>query len=248
MNKKPYFPFYPDDYLSSPGVTVCDIEDEGIYIRLLCYAWKHDGCQLPDDMDYIRRLCKGARTTRILSVLQRHFERFEVVSGEFWWRNSRLYVEFCKAHGVSIIRSAVAKSMWNKRKQDAIALQGHMQKGMQNDAIPEPEPKPKDMSCAQNAPDSLPVKVKKKTAPPNPDVAIVCKYLIEAFTKKQGNPPVVDFGAVNRQVKKLLEVDKFTSDDLCNLVDWFLLSPKFLEHPTPRVAVSNDTAQRWKDL
>lgn len=142
MTKKPYFPFYPDDYLSSPGVTACALEDEGIYIRLLSYSWKHEGCQLPDDMTYLRRLCKGARTARIQSVLNRHFERFEIVSGEFWWRNARLYVEFCKAHGISLTRSEVAKSMWNKRKQDANALQKHMQGQMQNDHIPEPYPEP----------------------------------------------------------------------------------------------------------
>lgn len=137
MPKLPYFQFYPDDYLSSPGVTTCDLIDEGIYVRLLAYSWKHDGCQLPYDMKYLRRLCKGARSERIESVINRHFEKVETIPGKFFIRNFRIYTEFSKACGVSGKRSYAANVRWNKETGDATALQVDMQKGMQNDAIPD---------------------------------------------------------------------------------------------------------------
>jgi len=137
MGKIPYFHFYPDDYLSSPGVTTCDLEDEGIYLRLLSYSWKHDGCQLPDDILYLKRLCKGVREKRLRKVLSKFFVRIELEKSEFYWRNLRLFTEFCKVHGVSLKRSEAAKVRWDKEKQDAIALKVHMQTDMQNDAIPD---------------------------------------------------------------------------------------------------------------
>jgi uncharacterized protein YdaU (DUF1376 family) len=137
MSRTPYFQFYPDDYLSSPGVTTCDLADEGVYIRLLSYSWKHDGCQLPDDMQYLKRLCKGVREERLRRVLSQFFVRIELETSKFYWRNLRLFTEFCKANGVSIKRSEAAKLRWDKEKQYAIAVNVHMQKGMQNDAIPE---------------------------------------------------------------------------------------------------------------
>jgi len=135
--KLPYFQFYADDYLSSPGVTTCDLVDEGIYIRLLAYSWKHQGCQLPHDMKYLRKLCKSAMAARISAVIERHFEIFEVSPGFEVIRNSRLYTEFCKACGIGSARSQAAKCRWNKEKQDASASVLHMQTGMQNDAIPD---------------------------------------------------------------------------------------------------------------
>lgn len=39
MNKAPAFQFYPQDYLSSSRVAEMTLEEEGAYIRLLCYCW-----------------------------------------------------------------------------------------------------------------------------------------------------------------------------------------------------------------
>jgi len=45
--KPPAFQFYPNDWLSSSAVTLMTPEQEGAYIRLLCYDWASDG--IPDD-------------------------------------------------------------------------------------------------------------------------------------------------------------------------------------------------------
>lgn len=45
--KTPAFQFYPNDWLSSSAVALMTPEQEGAYIRLLCYDWASDG--IPDD-------------------------------------------------------------------------------------------------------------------------------------------------------------------------------------------------------
>lgn len=44
--KAPAFQFYPADWLSSPRVILMTPEQEGAYLRLLCYDWSGDG--IPD--------------------------------------------------------------------------------------------------------------------------------------------------------------------------------------------------------
>ena len=231
MTKLPYFQFYADDYLSSPGVTTCDLVDEGIYIRLLAYSWKHDGCQLPYDMRYLRRLCKGARAERINAVIDRHFEKIEISVNKYWIRNSRLYTEFCKASGLSSKRSYAAKCKWNKETVNASASRLHMQTGMQNDAIPDSRYQKNHLS---------------KNPPVNPSVHILQKHLKSAFEKKYGSIPVMSYPGIGRQLKVLLEKEKFTEEALKEMIDWFLTSPKASEHPTPAAAISMDTVQRWQ--
>lgn len=57
MNDKrlPYFPFYPGDWLSSPTVAGLSLEQQGAYLRLLCYQWQ-DG-PLPTDISALSNLC-----------------------------------------------------------------------------------------------------------------------------------------------------------------------------------------------
>jgi len=60
--KSPAFQFYPTDYIASQRVQMLTLEEEGAYIRLLCYCWQH-GC-IPSDPEQLARLIgKGASTT-----------------------------------------------------------------------------------------------------------------------------------------------------------------------------------------
>lgn len=102
MGNVPHYPWYPDDYLSSPWVMGCTLAEEGIYRRLLDFQWKSHGCQLPDDLNYLRTLLKRkANDTQIMSVLNANFTRIELNGDTVVWRNERLYVEFCRAMGKS---------------------------------------------------------------------------------------------------------------------------------------------------
>ena len=63
MTKKaPAFQFYPKDWLSSLSVTLMTAEQEGAYIRLLCYCWDSGDCSLPADEEQLikmSRISKG---------------------------------------------------------------------------------------------------------------------------------------------------------------------------------------------
>jgi len=138
--KLPHYAWFPDDYLSSPWVMSCDLIDEAIYRRLLDYQWKHQGCQLPDDIPYLRRLCKGVREARLRNVLNENFERFEVEKGKFYWRNLRLFTEFCRILHISEHNSNNAKSRWNKEKQVCGRNAKAYAKAMPPDPYPDPYP------------------------------------------------------------------------------------------------------------
>jgi uncharacterized protein YdaU (DUF1376 family) len=71
--KSPAFQFYPTDYLGSQRVQMLTLEEEGAYIRLLCYCWQHG--TIPDDADQLARLIgKGASTT-VARVVQAMFQQ-----------------------------------------------------------------------------------------------------------------------------------------------------------------------------
>ena len=60
--KPPSFRFYPDHWLGSERVALMTLEEEGAYIRLLCFCWRHGS--IPSDPEKIARLIgKGGSTT-----------------------------------------------------------------------------------------------------------------------------------------------------------------------------------------
>lgn len=72
MSQSPAFQFYPGDYLGSQRVQLMTLEQEGAYIRLLCYCWQHGS--IPNDAEQLARLIgKGASTT-LATVVQTMFQ------------------------------------------------------------------------------------------------------------------------------------------------------------------------------
>jgi len=49
MAKDPSMPFYVNDWLSSPSVACMSLEQQGAYLRLLCYCWASQNAELPSD-------------------------------------------------------------------------------------------------------------------------------------------------------------------------------------------------------
>ena len=72
MKKIPAFQFYPADWLSSQRVALLTLEEEGAYIRLLCYCWKNG--ELPNDMEQLAKLIgKGGSVllaTKVATMFQ----------------------------------------------------------------------------------------------------------------------------------------------------------------------------------
>lgn len=58
MAKSPAFQFYPSDWLASRKVAMMTPEQEGAYIRLLCYMWNDPDCSLPDDDEELAHLSR----------------------------------------------------------------------------------------------------------------------------------------------------------------------------------------------
>jgi len=59
MSKKsPAFQFYPNDWLSSPTTQIMTAEQEGAYIRLLCFCWQDEDISLKDDDEYLAALAR----------------------------------------------------------------------------------------------------------------------------------------------------------------------------------------------
>jgi uncharacterized protein YdaU (DUF1376 family) len=117
----PYYKWYPDDYLSSPWVMQASLAKAEVYRRLLDFQWKHEGCQLPNDIPYLRRLLQGkAKEATILSVLQANFELIcceepvDKLGKNSFWRNARLYQQFTEALNRSLKSQDSAAIRWKE--------------------------------------------------------------------------------------------------------------------------------------
>lgn len=66
--KSPAFQFYPNDWLGSQRVQMLTLEEEGAYMRLLCFCWQH-GSIPSDPVQAARLIGKGGSTTLATVVL-----------------------------------------------------------------------------------------------------------------------------------------------------------------------------------
>ncbi len=70
-NKPPAFQFYPQDYLASSRVAEMTLEEEGAYIRLLCYCWSIGS--IPSDPERCAKLAGKGCTIETATNVQRAF-------------------------------------------------------------------------------------------------------------------------------------------------------------------------------
>ena len=72
MNSKaPAFQFYPQDYLSSARVAEMTLEEEGVYLRLLCYCWSSGS--IPADPERCAKLAGKGCSIAVATNVQRAF-------------------------------------------------------------------------------------------------------------------------------------------------------------------------------
>ena len=69
--KAPAFQFYPQDYLASARVAEMSLEEEGVYIRLLCYCWASGS--IPADPERCARLAGKGCSIDTATFVQRAF-------------------------------------------------------------------------------------------------------------------------------------------------------------------------------
>lgn len=71
INKAPAFQFYPQDYLACDKVAEMTLEEEGAYIRLLCYCWSAGS--IPADPERCARLIGKGCSVETARFVQRSF-------------------------------------------------------------------------------------------------------------------------------------------------------------------------------
>lgn len=79
MSKNPSFQFYPGDWLSSQRVSLLTLEEEGAYIRLLCYCWQHGN--IPSDSVQLARLIGKGATVELAETVAMMFQPKRVKGG-----------------------------------------------------------------------------------------------------------------------------------------------------------------------
>lgn len=101
--KKPYFPFFPGDYLADTiGLSCCE---HGVYLLLLAVSWKRG--PLPDDMDHLSRLAADPPIEALRFILQEYWSLTEL-----GWVNARMEIERAKAEEKSRKAKKSALARW----------------------------------------------------------------------------------------------------------------------------------------
>jgi uncharacterized protein YdaU (DUF1376 family) len=70
--RPPAFQFYPADYLSDAEVQLLSLEEEGAYLRALCYCWREGS--IPADPEKLARLIGKGCTTECSQAIARLFQ------------------------------------------------------------------------------------------------------------------------------------------------------------------------------
>lgn len=72
--QSPAFQFYAADYLSDINTQLMTPEEEGCYLRLMCYCWREG--DLPADREQLKALCKGVSLSdRVAMCFELHGDR-----------------------------------------------------------------------------------------------------------------------------------------------------------------------------
>jgi uncharacterized protein YdaU (DUF1376 family) len=78
--KSPAFRFYATDYLGSQRVQMLTLEEEGAYIRLLCFCWQHGS--IPSKHSEIARLVGKGCSSNLARVVASMFQQHPTDSGK----------------------------------------------------------------------------------------------------------------------------------------------------------------------
>ena len=114
MAKIPYFPFFPDDWLSSSRIDLLTADQERGYLRLLCRSWGMPDCVLTTDEKHLMKWSLLSDANALRTLMPMFFERVER-----GWRNPKLYSLWLKAQDKHLKASESAKSLWNNKKKES---------------------------------------------------------------------------------------------------------------------------------
>lgn len=171
MAEYPYLNFYPSDYIGDGDVQLCTTAQEGIYIRLLSFAWLEGS--LPCDVDQVLLICKrDARRQDVKHVM----DTFFTPSGERLI-NIRLEVERQLA-AARTDKAALAGRASGKKRE----LKRQLKLNASSNLV--------DENTAKNPTQSQPSKA-KAILPPNPHAGGIDLFN-EHRRKRLRYPPITD--------------------------------------------------------
>jgi hypothetical protein len=125
--KRPYFKFFPRDWLSDEKVRALSFFARGVYIEILALLWKSSTCSLPDDIDRLSRIVGLPRNEfeKAWNEIQFPGQKMLVqMRGKIY--SKRLKNEMTNLLDVSRKRSDAARYRW-EREFNANASVLHMQ-------------------------------------------------------------------------------------------------------------------------
>ena len=116
MKPTAYFPFYGNDFFEA---IAGHSDTVGLsYLRALWHYWSHTGCEgLPDDDEYLRRVCCGneANWLQTKEIVFDNRYNFRLENG--LWNQARCKSEFQKSQKIYAARSAAGKRAMSNRWQ-----------------------------------------------------------------------------------------------------------------------------------
>ena len=110
MGKPPAFQFYANDWLSSRLVAKMSLEQQGAYLRLLCYCWSSGDVSLLDDDDELAALSGlgekwlNGSSTLVRLGFNKHPTKPEHLTNEKLfdlWKKTKAWKEKCKLAGIA---------------------------------------------------------------------------------------------------------------------------------------------------
>ena len=106
--KSPSFNFYPNNWLASGRLATMLPEQEGAYVRLLCYQWNSEDQTIPEDDRQLAMLSRlSDRWATLGREVKQCFERVPEISGRL--RNERLWHEYNRIQALRVKKSTGGK-------------------------------------------------------------------------------------------------------------------------------------------
>jgi uncharacterized protein YdaU (DUF1376 family) len=144
MSKSPAFQFYPTDYLADGNVALMSLEQEGAYIRLLCFCWNEGS--IPDDVESLARYCRvdSQKMSQLWNGIKNCFKPMKNFANKLI--HPRLEEEKKKQRKRKQQQRDNAKSRWSKeRSGDATALPTECQPALPSQCSSSPSSSPSSL-------------------------------------------------------------------------------------------------------
>ena len=221
-------PFYVNDWLSSPRVTVMTAEQRGAYIQLMAYCWASGDASLPDDDKILSKL-SGLNEGWLnggCQMVRDCFEPHPDQTGKL--TQSRIYSEWQK------------RLAWSEKSKEGGRKSGQVRRERQSKGGSRVV-EPKANQPLDNDNEDLTSSVKQKTKPLDGEANKESQDAVQLVTDHyQGYHPRSRPGTKERgKIRDLLK-EGFTVEQLCAAIDG--------NHKSPHHCGENKTGTKFQSL